>query len=70
MIPTQVAERLDKHVAASGDGELRRSLRADVFGQAADALGKFEGLARAVHGCGLEIMAVLPFVRSLRDGAG
>jgi hypothetical protein len=48
-----LAERLDKHVAARGDDALRGMLRGCVFGHAAQAIASYDALARA-DGRGLE----------------
>jgi hypothetical protein len=48
-----LAERLDKHVAARGDDALRGMLRGVVFGHAAAAIASYDALARA-DGRGLE----------------
>ena len=48
-----LAERLDKHVAARGDDALRGMLRGCVFGHAAQAIASYDALARA-DGRGLD----------------
>ena len=48
-----LAERLDKHVAARGDDALRGMLRGVVFGHAAAAIASYDALARA-DGRGLD----------------
>ena len=48
-----LAERLDKHVAARGDDALRGMLRSCVFGHAAAAIASYDALARA-DGRGLD----------------